>query len=48
MNIDEPGQTGGMPFLVGYDFFVAHAGGLSQAPDAGMLFGGPSWITTSL
>src|SRR5262249_37545924 len=43
IDIDRPDQTGGMPFLLGYDFFAGHADDISGLPDGGMVFGAPWW-----
>jgi hypothetical protein len=43
INIDQPGQTNGMPHAYGYDFFAGHADDISGLPDAGMVFGAPWW-----
>jgi hypothetical protein len=43
IDIDQPGQTDGMTWRYGYDFFASHADDTSGLSDVGMVFGAPWW-----
>ena len=43
IDIDQLGQTEGVPYHSGYDFFAGHADDMSGLSDAGMVFGAPWW-----
>jgi hypothetical protein len=43
IDVNHPGETDGIPYRSGYDFFAGHADDISRLSDAGMVFGGPWW-----